>query len=600
MKRWKNTSRARLWWMLALIGGGVGCTDARLRFTLASTNEQPVEPNAATSTGSTTLAPAPTALPGTEPTVPFDAASTEPPEAPASADAAGVPLDGALPPAGSETWPALDGTASTSNYVRLTHLQWENSVIDNLRLDAPTGYLETLTPDAANQRYTNNQEVLRVGDALLADYQAAAESIAERVATDATLLGEVSSAREPAAFIAEVGRRFYRRPLTAAEQATFLTLFDTGASLAEAGADSFAAGAQMLLQVWIQAPNFVYRVEHSDDLLSGYEVATRLALLLTDSTPSDALLDAAAAGELDTADGVESAAVALLATPRAESVWRRFHDETYGLGRLMTLEFDASLGLGTSLNADLVEVAHRFFDRQFRDQLGLRALLLSNVGYVSAGLAPLYDVDPPAVGEFDDVVFSTNRLGFFAQLPALMIDSVGETPNAFRRGGVFTRYVLCQPNVEPPPTTPLLPLPPESTITNREYSRRLVAEDDCQQCHQYMDPFGLAFENFDGLGRERSTDHGLPVDTSGTYPYADNVTFADSADLMRILAESPLAHRCYSQELTEFGLGRALGSTDEALVAELHARSLNDDESLTGLVIALVRSDTFRSAGGSQ
>src|SRR5690606_13113738 len=141
------------------------------------------------------------------------------------------------------------------------HQQWENSVVANLHLDAPTGFLTELVPDVV-LRYSNNEEMLKVGAVLLADYQVAAANIAKRVTADADALGKVSTAREPEAFIAEVGRRFYRRPLTSAERATYLELYETGAGLASADQDQFAAGAQMLLEVWIQAPSFLYRVEH--------------------------------------------------------------------------------------------------------------------------------------------------------------------------------------------------------------------------------------------------------------------------------------------------------------------------------------------------
>ena len=40
----------------------------------------------------------------------------------------------------------------------------------------------------------------------------------------------------------------------------------------------------------------------------------------------------------------------------------------------------------------------------------------------------------------------------------------------------------------------------------------------CQACHKFIDSFGFAFENFDGLGRERTEDNGFPVDTTGVYP----------------------------------------------------------------------------------
>jgi hypothetical protein len=164
---------------------------------------------------------------------------------------------------------------------------------------------------------------------------------------------------------------------------------------------------------------------------------------------------------------------------------------------------------------------------------------------------------------------------------------------------MFTNYVLCQTLSEPATVSPVVPAV-DPSLTNRERSSQLVAGADCQGCHHAIDPFGFAFENFDGYGRERTEDNGSPVDTKGVYPFASNPPFADSTELMSILAESRLAHGCYSRQLTEFSLGRVLSATDAPLVAELQALSLGQNESLAGLVTALVGSETFRSSGSAQ
>lgn len=519
----------------------------------------------------------------------------------------GIPPDLAEAGAAPTAPPALDadsepplswsGAPLYSDYVRLTHQQWENSVVANLRLDAPTGFLTRLAPDVI-VGYSNNEETLRVGSVLVADYQLAAESIAERVTADDEVLSKVSASRDPETFIADVGRRFYRRPLTSAEQATYLALYETGASLASAGQDEFAAGVRLLLEVWMQAPSFLYRVQHSEGLLNGYEVATRLSYLLSDTTPSEALLAAAESGELDTAAGVTHAAEPLLASAEATLVFRRFHDETFGLGGLPTRHFDDRFGLPPDLGSSLLEAAHAFFDRQLREQLGLRELFLSQTAFADPELAELYGVAPMSADDLEPFTLGASRRGVFAQLPFLMLSATGETPNAFRRGAVFSKNVLCLALVQSPEVLPVPPVP-ESGLTNRERSSQLVAADQCMVCHQYIDPFGFAFENFDGLGRERTRDNGRPIDTAGVYPFATSKRFGDSTELMAILAESPLAHDCYAKHLTEFALSRTLTEADAALVAQLGASSLEQDEPLARLVEALVASETFRSSGGT-
>lgn len=581
MKPWKNVSKFDVWSAALWFGVFAGCNGG-------ASNLSKHQPNEGVSRDESNNAPPhsitsqPTGHDGTAPTSEADAAApvTEQPQG----------SDGVEPPL------PLNGAPLYSDYVRLTHQQWENSVVANLRLDAPTGFLAKLTPDPV-RRYSNNEETLKVVGVLAADYQAAAASIAERVATDADALRKVSEAREPATFIAEVGRRFYRRPLTSEERAKYVALYETGATLASTGQDAFAAGAQLLLEVWMQAPSFLYRVEHSEGALDGYEVATRLAYFLTDTTPSDALLAAAEAGQLDTADGVKQAASELLASDHAPLVFRRFHEETYGLGRLAQREFEDSFGLPSNVGNRLLRAAHSFFDRQLRENAGLRELFLSKTAFADPELAALYDVPPASADDLAPFTLADSRRGVFAQLPFLMLDSFGETPNAFKRGAMFSRHVLCVGFGDLPDQT--IARPPKTGLTNREYSSQVVASEACTVCHKFIDPFGFAFENFDGLGRERAEDNGLPVDTTGEYPFAPHQHFADSTDLMAILAESPLAHDCYAKNLTEFALGRSLTKADADVVERLGALSLEQDASLTTLVTTLVASATFRSSGGT-
>lgn len=492
----------------------------------------------------------------------------------------------------------FDGAPVFSDYVRLTHQQWENSVVANLRLTEPTGYVAFFSADEET-RYANNESVLFVRSELVADYQVAAANVAATVASDAEALARVSASTDPVAFIAEVGRRFYRRPLTEAEQATYLALYERGKELASVEEQPFAAGVQLLLEVWMQAPNFLYRVEHSEGELNGYELATRLAFMLTDTTPSDGLLDAAETGELASASGIAGAARELISTLPARLVFRRFHDETFELGRLTYFQVNDLYGLGADLNLQLSEATHYFFDRQFDEGHGLRELLTSDTIFTNANLATLYGVPAPTTDAFEGVVPSAARRGLFAQLPFLMLDSGSETPNTFTRGGMIVRNVLCQTVPSHPPSV-TIPPPDGPPQTNREFSNQLVAAAECQACHRYIDPFGFAFENFDGLGRARTLDVGLPIDTTGSYPFVPSSRFADSPELMNILANSPLAHGCYAKQLTEFALARLLDPRDAALVSELGTQSLDQDASLEELVVALVSSETFRSAGVAQ
>jgi hypothetical protein len=521
----------------------------------------------------------------------------------ANAGSAGVGQAGeagemAMPPAGEPLPLALDGTPERHRYVRLTHEQWENSVQDNLRWVGATGLLDGLFPDVVFSRYSNNEDHLAVRPALVVDYAEAAETLARQVATDPTLLVAVYPGNDTLGFISEVGRRFYRRPLTSDELAKLEAIFATGAGLPSAS-DEFTGGASLVLEVLLQAPHFLYRIEAGEtgQRLSGYELATKLAYVLTNSTPSDALLDQAASGALDADEGVRAAAEGLLSTARAKATLRRFHGETFGFDAFSRILKEAGLGYADGTNADLLEASYLFFDRIFEDSLGLRDVFLSDVGFVSDEMAALYGSDGPEGDGFLEVRLGTERPGFFAQLPFLILQSTNLTPHSIGRGRVINHDVLC---AEVPAESETMSPPGSVGATNRETVTLATAGEGCVGCHQYLNPLGFAFENFDGLGRLRDEDNGFPVDTTGRYPFVEgSLSFDGAPQLMQLLAESQQAHTCYASHLAEFGLAHELSADEKPLLDAMSAASLEDAAPLQDLLLELVTSPTFQTRRGT-
>jgi hypothetical protein len=484
--------------------------------------------------------------------------------------------------------------------VRLTHAQWENSVRDVLRLTDATGFFEALAADVAAYPYSTNEEVLEVGPALVVDYAEAAEGIAARIAADPALLAEVHPGTDALEFITEVGRRFYRRPLTETELLSFQQIFDVGAGLASA-TDPWSGGVGLVLEVLLQSPRFLYRIEAvaAGERLDGYELATKLSYFITNSTPSDALLDRAAAGELDSGEGLRAIARELVATASARDVLRGFHAETFDFARFATITKDEALGYAASTSAELETASGMFFDHLFDESLGVRDILLSDVAYMSEAMAALYGVAGPGAGQFVGVTLAGERPGFFAQLPFLILHSVNETPNPIARGAAINYDVLCA-EVPADPGELTFPLP-VADATNRERVTQATSGPTCESCHHvYLNPLGFALENFDGLGRLRSEDEGRAVDTSGAYPFVEGrLDFAGARELMSLLAESQQAHRCYAAHLSEYGLAHVLGPEEESVVDALATASLDGSASLADLVVELVMDPAFHTRRGA-
>jgi hypothetical protein len=223
----------------------------------------------------------------------------------------------------------LSGTPKYYRAIRLSNTQWAQAI--QTLLNVPSGGLESTfeSPATGLTDFTNNEMVLGFDARNWSDFQSAAETLAAQVtATDAALT-KVYSGTDPAGFISTVGRRAYRRPLTTAEQATYMTLYNQGSSLMGTRS-TFAKGASLVLRAMLQSPYFLYRTElgAKGAPLTSYEMAAKLSLWLRGTGPDDKTLDlAAGTGKLDTADGAAALATTMLGEAAATTSMRQFHGE---------------------------------------------------------------------------------------------------------------------------------------------------------------------------------------------------------------------------------------------------------------------------------
>jgi hypothetical protein len=471
---------------------------------------------------------------------------------PTSSGSAGRAASGSAGAGGSANPDArgveLGGTPFYTRVQRLTNRQWERAVTDILRFGTSREISAAFArPVAGVTDFDNNERVVFVDATSFLDLESGAEAAAEIATGSPDALAAVYDGSDSAGFVRSVGRRAFRRPLTAAEEERYQAMFARGEELYGAG---FANGAALVIRALLQSPHFLYRTElgPGGEPLSSYEAASKLSFWLLGTTPSDALLDAADAGELDSVDRLESVARQMLEEPGALEVMRDFHGQLLRLGLYQTVAKPGVSDFNPAINSELEHASYGFFDRIFREDLGLRQVFTSTRAFVGPGLAPYYDMDPLAELELREL--DSERSGYFTHVPFLMLWGVDAASDPEARGLELQR-MLCDTR---PPALPL----------------------------------GAALEGFDGLGRERD----MKVQT-GSYAFAEgDRSFAGANELMDILADSAQAHTCYSKNVTAYALRRDLVEGDRPLLESLSQVSLA--RSLKETIIALVRDPAFR------
>lgn len=504
----------------------------------------------------------------------------------------------------------FDTPAPATRVARLTHTQWANTVEDLLGVPADT-YLSGLRDDPQQSGFIfdNNADALSVDEALWSGYQRAAVAIAEAVTSDSALLDKilppdtgdaVARARQ---LVVDLGLRAHRRPLTDAQITRYLALYDQGATY-YSGMGDVEAGARLLIEAMLQSPYFLYRVEQSNQAdgdvipLDSYEVAARLSYLLWNTMPDDELFRAAAASELTLADEVETQADRMLQDPRAEEVVNSFHHQLLEVEKALAISPSPAFfpDVSSELGQHAVTENEMFVRSVFEGNGGLTELLTSTSTFANDVLAEIYGLSGSFGSSFQPVELdATQRKGIFGQVAFLAGNATSVNPDPIHRGVFLARHMSCIQIAAPPANVPPLPNPDNRT------NRQLVSDHTenpttvCAGCHATMiNPYGFPFESFDALGAYRTTDNGMPVDTSSS-PLIDRqpTMVADSVELADAMAASTDVHECYAKHWLEFAYGRLEADEDESLVTRLAQRSLDDGLSMRGLIVGLVKTEAF-------
>jgi hypothetical protein len=130
-------------------------------------------------------------------------------------------------------------------------------------------------------------------------------------------------------------------------------------------------------------------------------------------------------------------------------------------------------------------------------------------------------------------------------------------------------------------------------LTTRERMELHRANPQCASCHRFMDPIGLALDNFDVTGKWRLRENGVPLDTRGTY--FDGTEIETPAALSEVLLKRPIPLvRHFTSNLMAYALGRRLEYWDQPAVRRIVERAESNEYRMSSFILGVVASDAFR------
>jgi hypothetical protein len=459
--------------------------------------------------------------------------------------------------------------------------------------------------------FDNIASALTIDDDQYGLYVDAGKAIAEDVFAAPALQAKVLTCTTAddmtcvSSIVNQTGLRVFRRPLLADEVTSYSKVY----TAERAQGENHASAIKDVLWAMLSSAQFLYRIEFDNGvatkhLISGYELASRLSYFLWSSAPDDTLL--AAATQLTTDATLSSTVDRLLSDPKSDRFVTNFAGQWLGGRTTSTHGSDATLyPMWTpDVAAAAAQEMNSYFGEFLKKNLQWTDFLTADINFVNQPLAALYGIPNVTGTALTRTVYpSDNRSGFVGLVGFLAGSSVAARSSPTLRGKWLLINLMCFIPGSPPPGVPRLEdggkHPEAGNVKAALEAHR--ASPACAGCHNFLDPMGLALEQYDGIGRFRTTyPDGSAIDPSTeltpSVAFTVDTKFTGLSGTENVVASDPRFKTCVSEKLYNYGLGRDL-STEDVSNADTISKQwqAGGDLSLSKLIHGLVLANSFRS-----
>lgn len=502
---------------------------------------------------------------------------------------------------------------------RLNNREYANTLRDLLYLPENWDASADFPADERGDGFDTNGDTLTISSVLIEHYLAAAEKSVDFAMNinnkgdrnaQQKLNAPTQGRREDFAdFQGNVRRviqaflpRAYRRPVSEHEIDEVMKF--AALSFTHDG-ESHGKAAGLAMRAAVMSPEFLFRLEPdpADDgtgkifEINEFELASRLSYFLWATMPDDELFAAARAGKLRS--GLEGEVRRMLKSPKAISLTRDFMGqwlEIRGLEKTANCPPDL-------LRAMKSETEH-YFNHVLQEDRDIGEFLDSDYTFVNQALAEHYGIAGVTGPEFRKVnVDVAQRGGLFTQ--GSFLTHTAKPLGATRRTSPVNRGKWILENMfneripPPPPDVPPLAVDDGKELqgTVRQILEQHRKNPECVSCHERMDPYGLALENYDGFGAWRTRDNNLDLDVTGEIRGERYATPRQFRTLLA--ARKDDFRRALVTKMLSYALGRGVKRYDKPAIDQICAAVKNEGDHFSSVILNVVRSYPFQHARGS-
>lgn len=402
--------------------------------------------------------------------------------------------------------------------------------------------------------------------------------------------------------LSTLARRAYRRSVTEEEIQTLLTFYKAGRT--ERG---FDAGIEMALRRMLVSPSFLFRAERDpvnaaegdSHRISDVELASRLSYFLWSSMPDDELLQVAESGKLRDNEVLQQQVRRMLADQRSKALVDNFVGQWLNLRSMRTASPDPEIfyEFDNSLRAAFEKETELFFEAMLREDHSVVDLLNADFTFVNERLARHYEIPNIYGGSYRRVTLQDEaRMGLLGKGSVQVVTSLPNRTSPVARGKWVLENIMGTPPPPPPPNVPALQEDKTSQkLTMRQRMEKHRANAVCASCHARMDPLGFALDNFDAIGRWRTTETEArtPIDVSGQLP--DGTKFQGPVELRNLLIRHPEQFATtVTEKLLTYALGRGVEYYDQPAIRGILREAAPSNYRWSALIVGIAKSAPFQ------
>lgn len=474
----------------------------------------------------------------------------------------------------------------------LTRAEYRNTINDLFSLNSDYG--AKLPNENITHGFRNNTQLNQVTDSHLEAFLANAKDISSQIIPKMNQIANCQvSAGESCAtqFIATIGPRIWRRPLSTEETTRMTNLYRTGAAF------SNEEGMGLVIRAFLSSPFFVYRSEiGKGGALDAYELASALSYFLWATTPDAALLKNAESGALLKEARLIAEANRLLADPRGKAGIIAFMDSYTGYSSVLSVTKDSTkfAGFTSDLRQALAKEAENSMDFWIRKNKSTFGTLFSSDFTVGDPiLASFYKSTARKDGDTPILSHSgTSRRGILGMSSVLASLATSTETHPIKRGEFVLSHLLCDVLPAPPNGIEFPAVKPGLSTRERFAAHTAPA---CAACHKKLDGAGFGMEDYDAVGVFRQVDEGKPVDASGGLFEVDGEdrSFNGVGELSAIIARSQQAKRCFAIQYYQQAQGRFIADRDVCAVRTMVQDFAEKDLSIGELIVKIITNPTY-------